>query len=121
MKKIALLALGLALARPAFATDSLNSELSHAGGGLILGVAATALANEVAPRHRALIGFGTSVAIGIALEANEKSKFSWLDAGAHIVGAAIGAYLTDGFILSPVVSRDGDGEKRVGLKAGMRF
>jgi hypothetical protein len=90
----------------ASATDNWKSETSHAIFGASLGGAFTWGANYRWPEHRALIGFGASAAVGLIGESAGTSGFSALDAGAHVLGAAIGAALTDEFLLAPVIKRD---------------
>lgn len=96
------------LTASAGANDSFNSELSHFAGGAAMGAGFTAIADHYGYReHRGWIGFGVSTGIGIAGElierATGKGDFSALDAGANALGAAVGAYGTDRWLLAPVV------------------
>ena len=94
------------------ANDSLNSELSHVAGGAAMGAGFTYLADYYGEKeHRGWIGFGTAAGIGVLGEAIElasgNGNFSALDAGSNALGAAIGAFVTDQWVLMPVVnSRD---------------
>ena len=94
------------------ANDSLNSELSHVAGGAAMGAGFTYLADYYGEKeHRGWIGFGTAAGIGVLGEAIElasgNGEFSALDAGSNALGAAIGAFVTDQWVLMPVVnSRD---------------
>lgn len=94
------------------ANDSLNSELSHVAGGAAMGAGFTYLADYYGEKElRGWIGFGTAAGIGVLGEAIElasgNGEFSALDAGSNALGAAIGAFVTDQWVLMPVVnSRD---------------
>ena len=94
------------------ANDSFNSELSHVAGGAAMGAGFTYLADYYGEQERrGWIGFGTAAGIGVLGEAIElasgNGEFSALDAGSNALGAAIGAFVTDQWVLMPVVnSRD---------------
>lgn len=121
---VALLLGGIVLSpyEEARADNSFNSEASHVVGTALIAGAVTAVANEFSPENRFLIGFGTTVAGGILYEVAVDKRISLLDVGADILGAAIGAYVTDGYILRPVVQHDtGTNETKVGLFSRMRF
>ena len=96
------------MALGAEANDSVNSELSHVIGGAAMGAGFTAIADHYGYReNRAWIGFGISTGIGIVGEFFPgNSGFSLLDASANALGAAIGAYGTSEWILTPVISPD---------------
>ncbi len=100
-----ILSLGQCFAGAASASDGFYSETSHTLFGAVAGGAFTWGANYVVPEHRALVGFAASAAVGVLAELNDK-KFSVLDAGAHALGAAFGAAITDEFLLAPVIKRD---------------
>ena len=124
MKKILIAAFALCLARPALATDSWGSELSHFGGGILVGGAATWLADQWWPEDRLLIGIGTGVVFAWASEGIDVAsgnKFSWLDAVSSMAGAAAGAFATDRWILKPVVTHDRADSTRFGLQADIKF
>jgi hypothetical protein len=92
------------------------SEASHALFGAFMGGSLTWVADEVGWReHRALIGFGVTTAGGLLEEAASKSGFSIADAGFNMLGAAVGAYVTDRYLLAPVVQRQADGHRFVGV------
>lgn len=101
-----LLGLGQWFCGEASATDSIYSETSHAIFGAVTGGAFTWGANYAWPEHRAIVGFSASVVLGVVGEAASKNGFSALDAGAHALGAAVGAAITDKFLLAPVIKRD---------------
>lgn len=111
------------LTASAGANDSFNSELSHFAGGAAMGAGFTAIADHFGYReHRGWIGFGVSTCIGVAGEllerASDHGDFSALDAGANVLGAAVGAYGTDRWLLAPVVLPEAH---YVGLMSRYRF
>jgi len=107
MKKIWMLALWL-LMGSAHAYDGLTSELSHAAGGAVLASAVTRLYSE--SENRAWIGFAVSTSV-IVLESayqisrGAKRSSQLLDVGSHAAGAALGAWVTDKYVLMPVIRR----------------
>ena len=114
----------------ACANDSTGSELSHLLSGALVASAATALANHYDYRveDRGWVGFWTSVGISFVSESvqvisNGSSQVhgSALDFGYNLVGAAIGAFVTDRFILQPVVTRDPAGHRTVGIAMQTTF
>lgn len=102
------------------ANDSFNSELSHFAGGAAIGAGFTAVADHYGYReHRGWIGFGISTGIGVVGElASRNGDFSALDAGVNALGAALGAFATDRWILAPVVLPE---QHYAGLMTGYRF
>ena len=109
-------------------SNTVNSELGHVAGGMVMAGAITVLVDKYwsAKRdNRAMIGFGLSGLAGFLGEGFQYldvGYFSLLDAGSNLVGAAIGAYVTDRFILMPLV-KTGQGDKgsMVGFIARMEF
>ena len=108
------------LSASAQANDSFNSELSHFAGGAAMGAGFTAVADHYGYReHRGWIGFGISTGIGVVGElASRNGDFSALDAGINALGAALGAFATDRWILAPLVLPE---QHYAGLMAGYRF
>ena len=102
------------------ANDSFNSEASHFIGGAVMAGGVTTIVDQYYPEYkdkRGMVGFGiSSVAIVLeqaveaALHGDEKGQA--LDAAAHIAGSALGAYVTDGYFLSPIIS-DSETQGRV--------
>ncbi|MDQ6618478.1 MAG: hypothetical protein M3Z31_02055 [Pseudomonadota bacterium] len=123
---LAAVLLFLATTSRALACDCYWSEISHGTFGAILAGATTAGVDRYWPEqreHRALIGFGASVFVGFAGEGIQRlngGRFSLLDAGSHAVGSAVGAFITDRFILAPVVSRSASA-RYIGVSAELRF
>lgn len=91
--------------------EDFNSEFSHFTGGAVLAGGVTALIDSYYPEYRSergMIGFGVSAfaalvdqSIQYAEHGNGRGQI--LDGIAHIAGSALGAYLTDGYFLSPVM------------------
>ena len=112
----------------AAATDSATNHLARTAGGIATGAFATIIADRMEVRERGWAGFFASSAIGIGVAAAQKggsgngqtSSFG-SNLVAHIVGSAIGAFVTDGFLLRPVVSRDFAGRNVVGVYAALNF
>lgn len=110
------------------ANESFGSEFSHLVAGAAIASAATVVADHYGVEQRAWVGFGTSVGISFVLEAvqiaaNGSSQVgpSALDFGANLVGAAFGAWVTDRFVLQPVVSKDASGHVRAGVAMKLPF
>lgn len=123
MKTFLAVIAGLVLSANASACVCFWSETSHVAAGALIAGVATYGADKVWPEHRALIGFTTSTVVGFAGELHARSrggKFSIADAGFNALGAAAGAFVTDRYLLAPVVTRS-DGRVAVGISAGVRF
>ncbi|QOP40900.1 hypothetical protein [Sulfurimonas marina] len=123
MKKILIFISSFLLITQLKATDSFNSEFSHAVGGVVTAGGIVAVVDGFYPEYRedrAMIGFvGSSIIVVIqqAIDYAEyrNAKGQLLDAGWHIVGSALGAYVTDQYILSPVVKESSTEGKYVGF------
>ena len=110
------------------ATDTFNSEASHFVGGTVLAGASTAVVNqfEEYKQDRKIIGFGVSAvyalidqSIQYAEDGNAGGQL--LDLGAHLLGSALGAWVTDKYILSPVVEDSPVQGKYLGCAMAYRF
>lgn len=119
---------GIAIAQPSQANDGLSSELSHAAGGMAMSGAVTAIADHYHAERRALIGFEVSAAFGLLSEAiqmasdrDTKLASSALDAGSHMLGSAIGAVVTDRYLIMPIVEVDRSGHALVGVVSQHAF
>ena len=124
MKRALPLLLGLLLATgQATATNNWTSETAHAiAGGLGAGVITWAADRYGShPEYRAWIGFGTSTVIGILAELAQGDDASGVDMAANALGAAIGAFVTDRWILQPVVKREQGGTAYVGVETRLEF
>lgn len=106
------------------ASDSFNSEFSHAAGGALMAGAVTVFADDYRPQYRGWIGFATSVGVGVALEGVDSANgygFSVLDAASNALGAAIGAFVTDHYFLMPVIRPSGEQGAYLGVKGKLAF
>lgn len=106
MKKLCC-ALALVSASQVHAYDGFSSQGAHAAGGaLFAGLMTRAFEDS---EHRALVGFGISTALVVAVEGSHlgtgsRRSSQLLDIYYHAFGSAVGAWATDRFILSPVVT-----------------
>lgn len=112
MKKLVLMVL-FCISGPSHAYDGLTSELSHVVTGGMLAGLVTHVARE--SEHRAWIGFAVSSAAILLDERRHLSNpdrrhGAQLDVASHVLGAALGAWATDKYVLTPFVS-----PKHVGL------
>jgi hypothetical protein len=113
IKKQIFFCIVLLFATQAFA-DTINvpGESAHVAGGAAISGIATAIADKYWPEHRALIGFSVGTASGIIGEGIDRASngeaFSSMlqDVAFTTLGAAIGAFITDKYILMPVIKRD---------------
>lgn len=112
----------------AAATDSATNQLARTAGGIATGAFATIIADRMEVRERGWAGFFASSTIGVGVAAAQSggsgsgrtSSFG-SNLVSHVVGSAIGAFVTDGFLLRPVVSRDFGGRDAVGVYASLNF
>jgi len=111
------------------ANDSFSSEMSHVVGGAVTAGAITAIVDSYYPEYRAdrgMIGFGISSVAMIAFESvtialRGDVNGQLLDVASHALGSAFGAFVTDKFILSPVIENSASEGKFIGLRAGVSF
>jgi hypothetical protein len=122
---VALLSLGCGNAS---ANESFGSEFSHFVAGGVMAGAATAIADHYGVEQRGWVGFWTSVGLSfvseglqVAANGSSQAKGSALDFGSNMLGAALGAWVTDQYILSPVVARDASGHYTVGVAMRLPF
>lgn len=111
MKFFSFLTAGILTAAPLCATTSFNSEISHFGGGVVMAGAITAIASHYYPEDRARIGFYTSSAVfalseTVASIVDGNAAGNLLDVAAHVAGSALGATITDQYLLTPVIRND---------------
>lgn len=127
---LAAMALGsLAVGSDCRANDSAGSEISHVFAGMAIAGGATAAADYFgAGQNRGWIGFGVSVGVSLIEETaqvisngSSQVRGSSLDFASNLVGAAIGAWVTDKYILAPVVTKDATGHQRIGIAMRMSF
>lgn len=109
--------------------DSFNSEISHFIGGSVAAGGITAIVDHYYPEYsenRGMIGFGVSslvmiVVEGINIAQDGNAQGQMLDIASHIAGSAFGAFVTDKYILSPVIRNSPTEGKSVGFKVERSF
>jgi hypothetical protein len=125
MRSVVMVCLWCGCTAPAAANTQLGSETAHIVGGALLGAGATWVADHYRPQQRLLIGFLAVATIAIAEELRQKASatsnhVSTLDITATALGGAVGAALTDRYLLRPVISKH-DGKLAYGLRFGAAF
>lgn len=123
------LALWLALGPGgSWANDSFSSEFAHVVSGAAIAAGATAIADRYGAQDRRWVGFATSVGISAVMEGvqilttgPEQVKHSALDFATNLVGAVFGAWVTDRYLLLPVVTRDAQGRHVLGAALSLSF
>ncbi|MBA1433391.1 MAG: hypothetical protein FAF04_07330, partial [Epsilonproteobacteria bacterium] len=110
------------------ATDTFNSEASHFVGGAVLAGISTAVVDQFQDykQNRAIIGFGVSTLYGLVDQSiqyaeNGGAGGQLLDFAAHTLGAACGVWITDKYILAPVIKKSHREGKYLGLALGYTF
>jgi len=111
------------------ANDSFNSEFSHLAGGAVMAGGITAVVDRFYPEYRSdrgMIGFGISSAaiaaeqgIEYALHGNGRGQL--IDIASHVAGSALGAFVTDQYILSPVFQNSASEGKYLGMSLQHTF
>ena len=91
------------------ASDSFNSEMSHAIGGAVMAAYITDKYSD--SEYRSWIYFGMSTAFIVVEQNYEISKTGkrssqQLDMVAHAVGSAFGAWYTDKYLVVPLVRKN---------------
>lgn len=114
MKKIILIISALLFSTQSHADGSINtnSELSHVFGGALTAGALVAISDNYWPEYdRAWVGFTVSAVAGGLSQYYEYARGTndfrnaFADALSHAVGSAIGAYITDQYLLLPVIQQ----------------
>ncbi|MDO9305860.1 MAG: hypothetical protein Q7T77_11065 [Sulfuricurvum sp.] len=129
MKKITLLIATTLMITQLEANTSVSSEMSHFVGGAVMAGGITAVVDSYYPdykENRGMIGFWISSAAVIAEQGVEyalhgDAKGQALDAISHIAGSALGAFVTDQYILSPVIKDSSTTGNYVGLTLQRSF
>lgn len=111
------------------ATETWGSEGSHFAGATLLGGGVTIVANQFNEykQDRKMIGFTVSSIYGVIDQGIQYIEHGnaggqLLDLGVHILGSAFGAYLTDEYILAPVVAENSKTEgKYIGFTMSHSF
>ncbi|MCE9687270.1 hypothetical protein LZP73_13820 [Shewanella sp. AS16] len=111
----------------AMANNSFNSEACHAAGGAVMAGTLVWVSDKYWPEQdRAWVGFSLSTAAGVLSQYYEYNRGSnsaqeaLIDAAAHTLGSALGAYVTDGYWLTPVIKPEAGG-RYVGIDINFRF
>ncbi len=111
-----------------YATETFNSEASHFVGGTVIAGASTAVVNqfEEYKQDRKIIGFGISAVYALIDQSIQyvedgNAGGQLLDLGAHLLGSALGAWVTDEYILAPVVEDSQVQGKYLGCAMEYRF
>jgi len=127
MKRTLLLIVLVLSVSPVKANSSFNSEFSHAvGGAAMAGAFVWASDTWWSQPDRAWVGFSVSTAIGAISQYYEYNrgtntgKEAFLDAASHALGSAIGAYVTDRYFFTPVISPEPNGTY-VGLMVNLHY
>lgn len=113
----------LLIASSVYGNDSPGSEFSHFAGGIVMAGGITAIVDQYYPEYRSergMLGFEISSVAIIAEQSVEfafhgNAKGQMLDAAYHIAGSALGAYVTDQYILAPVIQDSASEGKYIGL------
>lgn len=129
MKKITLLIATTLMITQLEANTSVSSEMSHFVGGAVMAGGITAVVDSYYPdykENRGMIGFWISSAAVIAEQGVEyalhgDAKGQALDAISHMAGSALGAFVTDQYILSPVIKDSSTTGNYVGLTLQRSF
>lgn len=111
------------------ANEGLGSESSHFVGGAVMAGGITAIVDNYYPEYkseRGMIGFEVSSIVIIAEQSieyalNGNARGQLLDAASHIVGSALGSFITDKYILLPVLKDSASDGKYVGLTVQHSF
>ena len=105
------------------ANESAISEISHFAGGAVMAGGITAIVDNYYPAYqskRGMIGFGISSIVIIAEQSveyaiNGNARGQLLDVAAHVAGSALGSFITDKYILVPVIKDSDSDGKYIGL------
>lgn len=111
------------------ANDSVSSESSHFVGGAVLAGGISAVVDQYYPEYRSergMLGFEISSAAIIAEQTieyavNGDARGQLLDIAAHIAGSALGAWVTDQYILSPVIQNSASEGQYIGMSLHHSF
>jgi len=128
MRKSIIFFASVVLTLQVHANNSVASEASHAAGGALLAGGITAIADQF-PEYkpnRAMLGFGISTIAGVidfVVESTVDGDTSGqlLDLASHTLGSALGAWITDDYILSPVITNSKTEGRYAGLAMNYSF
>lgn len=122
----AVITFSLLFTTPAFAINEVGESAHFVGGGLLAGAVTATVADKYWPENRAVIGFivstaGIVIGEGIQMAGGESFASSLLDISCHTVGAAVGARVTDKYMLAPVARRTSTTGTTVGIAMIQKF
>jgi uncharacterized membrane protein len=104
-----LLIILFAIASNSYAYDGFTSEVSHAAGGAVMAGAITKIFED--SPNRLLISVGASSTVSFLAESRQifskdaKVSSSLLDFSSHALGSVLGAWVTDSYLLTPIITR----------------
>lgn len=108
--------------------SSFNSEISHFAGGVVsTGVAVVIIDKYFPEQNSAWLGFALSSTVSALFEyrqyhfGDNSASAALLDASSHALGAAIGAYLTDKYIITPTVALEANNSVYTGINIALNF
>jgi hypothetical protein len=122
--KTAVMALGLLLSVQASAYNGFSSEGAHFAGAAVTAGTATYLFDAHTAYHdqRAWLGCGASALFFTASELIDGNTYgNRLDIAADLLGAAVGAFGTDKWLLQPVVAKQLDNSMYLGMESQLKF
>jgi hypothetical protein len=121
-------AVGLMAGSTSWAYDGFSSESAHLVGCAVLAGAVTELASDLLPEQRALVGFGVGAGLSllgemVPLAAGKTAgvQSALLDMGCELLAAALGAVVTEEYLLKPVVAVRPSGQVTVGAVFNASF
>ncbi|ABM02647.1 hypothetical protein Ping_0803 [Psychromonas ingrahamii 37] len=127
-KVIAFFFLLISLNTQAQGNSGFNSEISHFAGGAVSTAAAVVIIDKYFPeQNSAWVGFALSSTVDALLEyrqyqlGDNSASAALLDASSHALGAAVGAYLTGKYIITPTVALDANNNFYTGINIAFDF
>lgn len=105
-----------------------NSEISHVAGGAFSAAVTVVIVDKYFPEQNSVwVGFALSSAVSALLEyrqyqlGDNSASDALLDASSHALGAAIGAYLTGKYIITPTVALEANHSVYTGINVAVKF
>ena len=108
--------------------SSFNSEIGHFAGGAFSAAATVVIVDKYFPeQNSAWVGFALSSTVDVLLEyrqyrlGDNSVNDALLDASSHALGAAMGAYLTGRYIITPTVALEANNNFYTGINIAFNF
>lgn len=108
--------------------SSFNSEIGHFAGGVFSAGVIVVIVDRYFPeQNSAWVGFALNSAVYSLIEyrqyhlGDNSASDALLDASSHALGAAIGAYLTDKYIITPTVALEANNSFYTGINIAVNF